>query len=368
MKSYKSLLTAAVLAAMVSTTAFAATASTPVVTDNPPATATATTTTAPATPATGLNDISGYWGKDAVQYFYDNHYVSGVNGNFYPNKSISREGVASIIHNIIGGEVSTMNDNFTDMGGRWSSAAVNDLVDKKIMSGYPDRTFRPEQLVTRQEFANIAYNYMIYKGVGNNTIASTTYNDDAQIADWAKKAVNVLSGEGYMTGSYNYFHPQEPVTRGEAVNVLYRIITGTQVKTDGSEKMENLVFNDISDVYGSVKKFAGDGIMYWQGDKLHVGCKNDEMRQKLLEAVSNDTNIPANTVLVQHAKYSFNDYKKLMEKAESTYRATEPTDATVSTDVDYLNEKVILTCSSITKETQENIIKKCGSDVKIVIQ
>lgn len=343
MKSYKSLVAAAVLAAMVGTTAFAATA-------------------AP------LKDIDNYWGKDAIQYFYDNNYVSGVNGKFNPNENITREGVAAILNNVVGGEASTMNNNFKDTQKRWSYAAINNVVAKRIMNGYTDLTFRPEQLVTREEFAVTAYNFMTYKGMGNDVIADTTYADNNKIASWAKKAVNILASEGFMTGNNNIFRPQDKVTRGEAVNVLYRIMTSAKGSGEANNKVETLVFNDISDTYGSVKKFAEDGVMYWQAGKLHIGCKNDTKRQKLYNAIAEDTNLPANTVIVQHATYSYNDYKSLMDKAEQTYRATEPTDATVKTDVDYLNEKIVLTVNSITKDTQKNIQKKCGDIVKIVIQ
>ena len=30
----------------------------------------------------GLQDIDSYWGKSAIEYFYDNHYISGSNGYF----------------------------------------------------------------------------------------------------------------------------------------------------------------------------------------------------------------------------------------------------------------------------------------------
>ncbi len=344
MKSYKSLVAAAVLATMVGTTAFAAATAVP------------------------LKDINNYWGKDAIQYFYDNHYISGVNGNFNPNESITREGVASIISNVIGDDTSTAKSKFTDVQGRWSEKAIASLVDKKIMNGYANGAFKPDQAVTRQEFAVTAYNYMNYKGIGSGLVAESTYTDDGQIAPWAKKAVNALAAEGFMTGSNNFFRPQDKVTRGEAVSVLYRIMNGSQVKTDVSTKVEEQVFNDISEVYGSVKKFADDGVMYWQGDKLHVGCKDNDRRQKLADTISKDSLLPANTVVVQHAAYSYNDYKKIMDKAETTFRATEPTDAAVKSEVDYLNEKVVLTVSSITKETQDNIVKNCGNAVKIVIQ
>ncbi len=44
-----------------------------------------------------------------------------------------------------------------------SEKAIASVVDKQIMKGYEDGSFKPEKAITRQQFAVIAYNYMNYK-------------------------------------------------------------------------------------------------------------------------------------------------------------------------------------------------------------
>lgn len=346
MKKYTKILVAAALAASISTGAFAAA-------------------------ATPLKDINSYWGKTAIEYFYNNHYVSGTNGQFRPNDDITREGIAAIINNMLGEDAVIKTASFSDVKGRWSERAISSLVDKQIMQGYSNNTFKPQQKITREEFAVIVYNYMSYKGI-NVGGQPVSYADGAAISPWAKDAVSTLGAAGYMTGAYNRFNPKKYVTRGEAVNVLYRVVTGNTAAskeaaaTQGS--LESQVFKDIKDTYGSVKEFAKDGIMYWQGDKLRIGVKTKKNKEKLEQAIAADTDIPAEAVYVQYATYSYNDYKNLMAQAEKIYRATESTNAAVNTDVDYLNEKVVLTVSSISKETQANLNKALGSALRIVIQ
>lgn len=347
MKKYTKILAAAALAASISTGAFVATAASP------------------------LNDINGYWGKTAIEYFYDNHYVSGTNGQFRPNDDITREGIAAIINNMLGEDAVVKTASFSDVKGRWSERAISSLVDKQIMQGYSNNTFKPQQKITREEFAVIVYNYMSYKGI-NVGGQPVSYADGAAISPWAKDAVSTLGAAGYMTGAYNRFNPKKYVTRGEAVNVLYRVVTGNTAAskeaaaTQGS--LESQVFKDIKDTYGSVKEFAKDGIMYWQGDKLRIGVKTKKNKEKLEQAIAADKDIPAEAVYVQSATYSYDDYKNLMAQAEKIYRATESTNASVQTDVDYLNEKVVLTVGSISKETQANLNKALGSALRIVIQ
>ena len=322
--------------------------------------------------STGITDISNYWGKAAIQYFYNQHYISGTNGQFRPNEDITREGAAAIINNMIGedsGEDSKVKTtNFSDVKGRWSERAIASLVDKQIMSGYSNGTFKPEQKITREEFAVIAYNYMTYQGM-TTVEGAAPFADEAKISTWARQAVHALAAAGYMKGgNYNMFNPKQYVTRGEAVNVLYRIMTGVKVTNQSQDNLEDKAFTNIKDVYGSVKAFANDGIMYWQGNKLHIGVKDVKNRQKLADAIASDKDIPAESVYVQKSTYSYNDYKNLMAQAEKIYKATESTDAAVTTAPDYLNEKVILTVPSISKETQNNLNKALGSALKIVIQ
>lgn len=347
MKGYTKILAAAAIAATLSTSAFAA--------------------------PTGLQDINGYWGKAAIEYFYNNHYITGSNGQFRPNEDITREGIASIVHNMLGKSDTAPTISFLDVKGRWSEKAIASLVDKQIMQGYSNNTFRPQQKITREEFAVIAYNYMSYKGISVGGQA-VPYADEAKISSWAKDAVDTLSAAGYMSGSYNQFNPKRYVTRGEAVNVLYRIVTGNTVdatsEADAATQstLETKVFKDIKDSYGSIKEFAKDGIMYWQGDKLRIGVKTKKNKNKLEAALAADKDIPSGSVYVQTATYSYDDYKNLMAQAEKIYRETEPSNASVKTDVDYLNEKVVLMVDSISKDTQTNLTKALGSTLRIVIQ
>ena len=158
--------------------------------------------------STGITDISNYWGKDAIQYFYNQHYISGTNGQFRPNEDITREGAAAIINNMIGEESKVKTTNFSDVKGRWSERAIASLVDKQIMSGYSNGTFKPEQKITREEFAVIAYNYMTYKGM-STLEGAAPYADEAKISSWARQAVDALAAAGYMKGSnYNMFSLQ----------------------------------------------------------------------------------------------------------------------------------------------------------------
>lgn len=315
---------------------------------------------AETTTSKGLTDINDYWGKTAVESFYSRQYISGIDGKFHPNDDITREGVASIIDKMIGGETTATVD-FKDVKGRWSEKAVASMVDKQIMKGYGDDSFKPEKDVTRQEFAVIAYNYLNYKGAPAETSA-VEYKDAKDIAPWAKKAVDMLNALGVMKGSDGLFLPSKNITRGEAVNVLYRLQAEPVVSKNQGAELQKVVLSDVAKVYGSVKKFADDGNLYWNGNTLYVTAKTAANRNKLEDSFKADSRIAEGSVIVVNNKYSFNEYKKIQEDALKLYEKTEKAEGTAA--VDYLNEQVVLKVPSVSKETKKALEKAFGAKVR----
>ena len=55
---------------------------------------------------------------------------------------------------------------FTDSGNHWAAKAITWAQQTGVVSGYEDDTFRPNQAVTREELAQMLYNYAKYKGNG----------------------------------------------------------------------------------------------------------------------------------------------------------------------------------------------------------
>lgn len=55
-------------------------------------------------------------------------------------------------------------DTFVDVKSTaWYSKAVNSVVDRGLMGGYPDGTFKPDKPVTRAELAQVLYNLIKQK-------------------------------------------------------------------------------------------------------------------------------------------------------------------------------------------------------------
>jgi len=108
---------------------------------------------------------------------------------------------------------------FTDIKkSHWAYTYVGKALYRKLVTGYPDGTFRPDEKMTRAEFATLLWNM---EGKPN-TAKSEPFRDVAP-SDWHYKAVAWAYSMGYINGtSESTFSPDDNITREQAITILYR--------------------------------------------------------------------------------------------------------------------------------------------------
>ena len=86
-----------------------------------------------------------------------------------------------------------------------------------IITGFPDNTFRPDALITRQDAAIILARLAAAMGAAVET-GSLQFSDAADISDYAKPGVAYAASLGIMNGNANgSFAPRRMITREQAV-------------------------------------------------------------------------------------------------------------------------------------------------------
>ena len=114
---------------------------------------------------------------------------------------------------------------FTDLGNHWAARFIQELVDRNLLSGFPDGTFRPEANITRAEYgALIAKTFNLPRQVG---ASSGTFRD---VADnfWGKDAITKAANMGFITGFPDgTFRPAQNLTRTQA---LVSVVNGLGLK------------------------------------------------------------------------------------------------------------------------------------------
>lgn len=183
----------------------------------------------PNTPVTNVNisfkDIKGHWAESYISTIAAKGWMNGTSeGVFSLDQALSRGMLVTILGRMHG--VSTSYEGsaqFSDVGaGSYYSSYVAWAAEAGIVQGTGKGQFRPDRQITRQEIAVILGNYIkfVKLQLPQNTV-TTTYQDEQDIADWAKGSVTLLLQAGLLNGKEgNRLDPLGTATRAETVKLI----------------------------------------------------------------------------------------------------------------------------------------------------
>ena len=171
---------------------------------------------------TGFSDVAAdAWYAEAAVYCRDNGLMNGTTAAaFSPNATMTRAQLCAVLYRMAGSPEMTGRDAFTDTpDGAWYEDAVLWAVRDHIMSGYTDRTFGPDDPITREQLAAILWRY-----AGSPAAeAGTAYTDEVSIASWAVTAVDWAQAYGFINGMTDgSFRPDGRATRAQVAAILMR--------------------------------------------------------------------------------------------------------------------------------------------------
>ncbi|GAF10563.1 Ig-like domain-containing protein [Paenibacillus pini] len=111
-------------------------------------------------------DVSqNHWASGYISIATENGIFTGyADGSFHPDQAVTREELAAVMVRFLKLESpESIESHFTDMSGRWSSAAVETLLRNAMLQGYKDGAFRPLNAITRLEAVTLI-NHALFRG------------------------------------------------------------------------------------------------------------------------------------------------------------------------------------------------------------
>lgn len=167
----------------------------------------------------------GAWFQGAVEYVYRAGLMAGTGDTtFEPNAKLTRAMTAQILYNLEGQPEVTGEATFSDMNTApdWSMDAIAWAQDTGVVAGMGDNTFAPNLKVTREQFAQMLYNYAKYKKCDLTKAGDLTkFPDEGSISTWAETALSWANGNGLINGHENgTLDPQGNTVRGQAASIL----------------------------------------------------------------------------------------------------------------------------------------------------
>jgi len=171
-----------------------------------------------------------YAKQDDDLTFYENilpSYMSGSNFAFKPNSPITRAEMVTVFCRLNDLPYDTnayLKTKFTDIENHWARDYISMGSSKKYVSGYKDKTFKPDNYVTRAEFCQMLTKISAYKSKLDALPASSNYDFNDISDHWAEKEIIKISSRDLVASLGSNFYPDNLITRSEvvhAVNKLY---------------------------------------------------------------------------------------------------------------------------------------------------
>jgi len=156
-----------------------------------------------------------HWASSYIAGIADAGLTTGYpDGTYRPENPVTRAEMAVFLLNGMGITTPPINGShpFTDIAGHWAENYIEELFDQGITGGYPDGTYRPENLVTRAEMA-----VFLLKGMAVSPPAIDGSHPFTDVAGhWSEIFIEELFDQG-ITGGYpdGTYRPENRVTRAE---------------------------------------------------------------------------------------------------------------------------------------------------------
>jgi hypothetical protein len=128
----------------------------------------------------------------------------------------------------------------SDVAGNWAEPFIKALVEKEIIKGYPDGTFKPDQPVTRAEFAAL-----LNRAFDLKEVRAARKFKDVPKKFWAAEVIQKAYKGGFLSGYPNgTFAPKQNIIR---IQSLVSLVNGSKLEPSGTLDI-NGVFGDAAQV------------------------------------------------------------------------------------------------------------------------
>jgi hypothetical protein len=175
--------------------------------------------------ATSFPDIKSPVLLEAVNYLNEKSIIHGYpDGTFKPDQVINRAEALKIIFESRGIAVEEdTNSGFPDVDSSlWFAKYVTSAKKMGLISGYADGTYKPTQFVNKAEFMKIAMLAQSYfEQSSTNDSVLSQFNDLDPSAWYIPYLGFALNNE--FVDRVSKFNPTDGMTRGEAALIIYRV-------------------------------------------------------------------------------------------------------------------------------------------------
>ncbi|MBD1914065.1 MULTISPECIES: family 10 glycosylhydrolase [unclassified Leptolyngbya] len=179
----------------------------------------------PQSPSPRFPDIQTHWARPFIEALAERGVLRGFeDGTFRPNQLISRAEFASMLRGAFAIAPKRPYVPYVDVpANHWAAPAIQWAYETGFMSGYPGREFRPTEAIPRLQTWVALVGGLGMTASGQAPLADL-YRDAAEIPDWARSAIATATAAGIVVNypDRTQIHSQQPATRAEVASFIYQ--------------------------------------------------------------------------------------------------------------------------------------------------
>lgn len=183
-----------------------------------------------------FRDVVGHWAEPFIRRMAARHVAKGTGeGMFDPDASVSRAQASALVQRALAlPEEPRYSVVYQDVPVEsWYSGAVGALARRGAIADAPSGAFRPDEPMTREGLVTLLLGAAKWEGsisgtadlLGKECALLEKFSDRGSVSPWAREAMARAVELGLIVGRGGcMIEPQSPVTRAEAVTVLWRLL------------------------------------------------------------------------------------------------------------------------------------------------
>jgi S-layer homology domain len=254
---------------------------------------------APAQAQSTFTDVtSNYWASDFIQELSNRGVIKGFkDGSFRPNDLVTRAQFASMVSAFETANVRSA-VTFPDVPTSfWANSAIRTAYEKGFMSGYPDTTFKPNQPIPRAQALVSLANGLGYSATGNVDSTLNFYSDASDIPNYARTSIAAATTKSMVVNypTVTQLNPNRSMTRAEAAAFIYQALNSAgKVPTIASSYIVGapIVATQVKIPAGTVLP-----VKYDKADKILLG-KNEPVPSAIALTIPQNIVDASGTVLI----------------------------------------------------------------------
>ncbi len=174
---------------------------------------------------TAFRDVpANFWAKSFIDALAARDIIAGFPGNEYrPNEPVTRAQFAAIINKAFNPPAKREAINFRDVPTSfWGFQAIQTASRGGFLSGYPNGTFQPQQQIERVQALVSLANGLGLTTSGTNVLSF--YSDANSIPDYARNAIAAATSRSIVVNfpTVRQLNPRRPATRAEVAAFVYQ--------------------------------------------------------------------------------------------------------------------------------------------------